>query len=115
MPELSPDAIAARRAKALETIARACERARRDPSEVRLLAVTKTHGPDAVRAAARAGQTLFGENRVAEGAAKIEATRAEFPHLEWRLIGPLQSNKAVLALQWFSVLETLDRQRLVDR
>ena len=115
MPGLSVEAIAGRRGDALEAIARACERARRDPAEVRLLAVTKTHGPDVVRAAARAGQRLFGENRVAEGVAKVQATRGEYPDLEWRLIGSLQSNKAGLALQWFSVLETLDRQRLVDR
>jgi pyridoxal phosphate enzyme (YggS family) len=82
---------------------------------VRLLAVTKGHGPDIVRAAARVGQTLFGENRVAEGARKIEATRAEFPQLSWRLIGTLQSNKAAAALQYFSALESLDRQRLVER
>ena len=115
MPELSVEAIAGRRRDALEAIAGACERARRNPAEVRLLAVTKTHGPDVVRAAASAGQALFGENRVVEGVGKIEATRAEYPDLEWRLIGPLQSNKAGLALQWFSALETLDRQRLVDR
>jgi len=113
--ELSAGAIAANLSAARQMIARACETARRDPAGVRLLAVTKTHGADAVRAAARAGQNLFGENRVAEGAAKIQATRTEFPRLEWRLIGPLQTNKASLALQWFSVLETLDRQRLVER
>jgi len=80
-----------------------------------LLAVTKGHGPDAVRAAARAGQLLFGENRVAEGAAKIEAVRKELPQLSWRLIGSLQTNKAAMALQYFSALESLDRQRLVER
>lgn len=82
---------------------------------MRLLAVTKGHGPDTVRAAARIGQTLFGENRVAEGAAKIEATRVELPQLSWHLIGTLQTNKAAAALQYFSVLESLDRQRLVER
>lgn len=80
-----------------------------------MLAVTKGHGPDAVRAAARAGQLLFGENRVAEGAAKIEAVRKELPQLSWRLIGSLQTNKAAMALQYFSALESLDRQRLVER
>jgi PLP dependent protein len=68
-----------------------------------------------VRAAARAGQTLFGENRVAEGVRKIEATRLELPQLSWRLIGSLQTNKAGAALQYFSALESLDRQRLVER
>ncbi len=80
-----------------------------------MLAVTKTHPAELVRSAARAGLTLFGENRVAEGAAKIGATRDDLPHLTWRLIGPLQTNKAKTALQWFSVVETLDRERLASR
>ena len=112
---MSAGAIAARRAEALATIARATDRGGRDPREVALLAVTKGHGLDVVRAAAGAGQTLFGENRLAEGAHKIEATRAELPQLSWRLIGSLQTNKAGMALQYFSALESLDRQRLVER
>jgi len=112
---LSADEIAGRREEALAAIAGACERARRDPRSVALLAVTKGHGADAVRAAARAGQSLFGENRVGEGAAKIEAVRRDLPQLSWRLIGSLQTNKAGAALQYFSALESLDRQRLVER
>jgi pyridoxal phosphate enzyme (YggS family) len=77
--------------------------------------VTKGHGPEAVAAAARAGLTLFGENRVGEGAGKIAATRPDWPDLAWRLIGTLQTNKAPAALQYFSALESLDRQRLVER
>lgn len=79
------------------------------------MAVTKGHGADVVREASRAGLTVFGENRVAEAASKIETLRAELPALVWRLIGPLQSNKVAAALQYFSVVETVDRQRLVDR
>lgn len=112
---VSPSLIASRREEILARIARAAERARRDPSEVAILAVTKTHPADVVRAAVAAGLSRFGENRVAEGAGKIEALRGEFPHLEWRLIGPLQSNKARPALQWFSIVETLDRERLAVR
>lgn len=107
--------IASRREEILARIARAAERARRDPSEVAILAVTKTHPAGVVRAAVVAGLNRFGENRVAEGAGKIEALRGEFPNLEWRLIGPLQSNKARPALQWFSIVETLDRERLAVR
>ena len=112
---LSADLIASRREEILGRIARAAERAGRDPASVALLAVTKTHPPDVVRAAARAGLTLFGENRVAEGVSKIEAVRGEFPDLTWRLIGPLQTNKARTALQWFSAVETLDRERLAGK
>jgi pyridoxal phosphate enzyme (YggS family) len=77
--------------------------------------VTKTHSVEVVRQAALAGLTLFGENRVAEGTVKIAALAAERPGLEWRLIGPLQSNKAKAALQYFSVIESLDRERLAAR
>ena len=79
------------------------------------MAVTKGHGVETVRNAARAGLTRFGENRVQEGAAKIAALGAEFPGLTWRLIGPLQTNKAKSALQWFSAVESLDRERLAAR
>src|SRR6185295_5984823 len=98
---VSADGIAARRAEILGRIARAAERARREPGDVALLAVTKTHPVELVREAARAGMTLFGENRVAEGTAKIAALAGELPGLEWRLIGPLQTNKAKPALQYF--------------
>jgi PLP dependent protein len=77
--------------------------------------VTKTHSAEVVRQAALAGLTRFGENRVAEGTAKIAALAGAMPGLEWRLIGPLQSNKAKPALQYFSVIESLDRERLAAR
>jgi len=112
---LSAAEIGERRDEILGRIARAAERAGRDPSGIRLLAVTKTHPAELVRRAAEAGMTLFGENRVAEGVGKIELLRSDFPGLEWRLIGPLQTNKAKPALQWFSVVESLDRERLARR
>jgi pyridoxal phosphate enzyme (YggS family) len=107
--------IARRRDAILEAIAAAASRSGRRAEDVALMAVTKTHPADVVRIAARAGISRFGENRVQEGGAKIEALRGEFPHLEWRLIGPLQTNKAKAALQWFRVVETLDRERLAQR
>ena len=79
------------------------------------MAVTKTQPPELVALAARAGISLFGENRVQEGAAKIPVLAGEFSGLEWRLIGPLQTNKAKTALQWFRSVETLDRERLAVR
>jgi PLP dependent protein len=114
---MSPDAgtIARRREDVLAAIAKAASRAGRHPGDVTLMAVTKTHPPETVALAARAGMVRFGENRVQEGTAKIAALRAEFPNLEWRLIGPLQSNKARTALQWFGAIETLDRERLAAR
>jgi pyridoxal phosphate enzyme (YggS family) len=112
---ISADEIAARKENVLVRIRRAAERRGRDARSVTLLAVTKTHPPDVVRQAARAGITHFGENRVPEGADKIEAVRGEFPELIWHLIGPLQTNKAKPALQYFSIVESLDRERLATR
>jgi pyridoxal phosphate enzyme (YggS family) len=111
----SSDDIRLRLTSVTRRIGRAAERSRRDPSGVSLLAVTKGHSAELVEHAARAGLTLFGENRVAEGAEKIELVRERWPGLVWRLIGPLQTNKARRALQYFSAVESLDRQRLVDR
>jgi pyridoxal phosphate enzyme (YggS family) len=107
--------IARRRDSILQAIGDAAARSGRRASDVALMAVTKTHPADVVRLAATAGITRFGENRVQEGAPKVEALRRDFPALEWRLIGPLQTNKAKTALQWFQVVETLDRERLAHR
>ncbi len=114
---MSADAgpIAPRREEVLAKIAQAAARAGRHPGEITLMAVTKTQPAETVALAARAGIVRFGENRVQEGVAKIAAVSPAFPGLEWRLIGPLQSNKARTALQWFGVVETLDRERLAAR
>jgi pyridoxal phosphate enzyme (YggS family) len=107
--------IARRRDGLLDAIARSAAKAGRKVGDVALMAVTKGHGAATVANAARAGLTLFGENRVQEGAAKIAALGPEFSGLSWRLIGPLQSNKARSALQWFAAVESLDRERLAVR
>ena len=107
--------IARRRAEILAAVERAARKAGRRPEEIAVMAVTKGHGPETVANAARAGFTLFGENRVQEGSAKIASLGDRFPGLTWRLIGPLQSNKAKSALQWFAAVESLDRERLAVR
>jgi pyridoxal phosphate enzyme (YggS family) len=112
---LEVEEIARRREHILESIARAARTAGRDPNSVGLMAVTIGHSAETVANAARAGLTLFGENRVQEGAAKVAALRSQFPDLVWHLIGPLQTNKAKTALQYFQVLESLDRERLAAR
>ncbi|MFN2385652.1 MAG: YggS family pyridoxal phosphate-dependent enzyme [Thermoanaerobaculia bacterium] len=98
-----------------DRIARAAARAGRDPSSVSLLAVSKGQPVGRVREAAAAGQQIFGENRVQEGIGKIEALQGELPQVVWKLIGPLQTNKAKAALQYFSTVESLDRERLALR
>jgi PLP dependent protein len=107
--------IARRRAEVLARIAEAASRRDRDPAAVSLMAVTKTHSAETVANAARAGITLVGENRVQEAAGKVDALKADFPGLEWRLIGPLQTNKAKTALQCFQAVESVDRERLAVR
>jgi pyridoxal phosphate enzyme (YggS family) len=111
----SEDELGRRRQEVLSRIADAARRRGRDPKEVALLAVTKGHPADLVLRAAAAGFALFGETRVAEGAGKIGTVRERFPDLAWRLIGPLQTNKAKAALQYFSAIESLDRERLAAR
>ncbi len=90
----------------------ACVAAGRDPAPVVLTAVSKTQPDEALEAALATGQRVFGENRVQEAQAHWAGRRAAFPDLELRLIGPLQTNKAVEAVELFDVIETLDRDKL---
>jgi len=92
-------------------IVSACTQAGRAPESVRLLAVSKTHGPEAVRAAADCGQLLFAENRVQEAAAKIPECPGA---LQWHLVGHLQSNKAALAARLFDWVHSVDSARLLE-
>ncbi len=108
-----PD-IAANLAGVRAAIKAAAEKAGRDPSAVRLIAVSKTHPAEAVRAALAAGQRVFGENRVQEAEAKYPALKAGFPELELHLIGPLQTNKVKKALQLFDAIQTVDRPALAE-
>jgi hypothetical protein len=93
-------------------IAEACAQAGRLPSEVELLAVTKTQPPAAADYAARYGLRGVGENRVQEGIEKRAQTTAA---VRWELIGHLQSNKARLAAQHFDRIQSVDRPKLVDQ
>jgi pyridoxal phosphate enzyme (YggS family) len=78
--------------------------------EVRIIAVTKTHGPEAVRAAVAAGLTDVGENRVQEALAKQDTT-GDLP-VAWHLIGSLQRNKARHVPGRFALVHSLDRADL---
>ena len=79
-----------------------------------MTAVSKTQPPEAIDAALAAGQRVFGENRVQEAQGRWNGRRDRIAGLELRLIGPLQSNKAVDAAALFDVIETLDRPKLAD-
>ena len=95
-------------------IARARERAGRDPAGVTLVGISKTHGADAVRVAVVAGLTDLGENRVQEAAAKIDALAATGVRPRWHLVGHLQTNKAKAAADLFDILHSVDSERLVS-
>jgi len=92
---------------------RAADRAGRDPSSIRLVAVSKTFGVEHVRAAADAGQLDFGENKVQEALEKIGGT-ADLS-LRWHLIGHLQSNKARKAAARFDAIHSVDGAELGTR
>lgn len=109
------DAIAQRLAAVHLEIAAACRAAGREPDTVRLLAVSKQHPAGAVRAAHRAGQRAFGENRVQELTAKAREL-ADLRDVEWHMIGTLQTNKVrdLLRVPGLALLHSLDRARLAD-
>jgi pyridoxal phosphate enzyme (YggS family) len=91
----------------------ACLAAGRPAGCVQLLAVSKTWGPDAVRAAHAAGQTAFGENYIQEAVDKITALR-DWP-LVWHCIGPIQSNKTRLVAEHFDWVHSIDRLKIAQR
>ncbi len=92
-------------------IAAACTRCGRDPAGVRLVAVSKTHPADAVRAAQAAGQRLFGENYVQEFLAKADGVA---PPVEWHFLGHLQSNKVKSLAGRVTLIHSLDRLSLAE-
>ncbi len=92
-------------------VARAATDAARDPSTITLIAVGKTFPAEIVGEAVAAGATDLGENRVQETVAK----KPFVPAARWHLIGPLQRNKAKVALETFDLIHTLDRMELADR
>ncbi len=89
----------------------------RAPEAVKLLAVSKTFGADAVLAALRAGQTAFGENYLQEALDKIALVGAGAPdaHLEWHFIGPIQSNKTRQIAAKFDWVHTVEREKVAQR
>ena len=96
-----------------ERIAAACAAAQRDVSEITLLAVSKTFGPEDVREAFSAGQRAFGENYIQEAVEKI-GLLAELA-LQWHCIGPIQSNKTRLVAAHFDWAHTVDRLKVAER
>lgn len=97
-----------------ERIAHAARRASRNPDDVTLMAVTKTHPPESIIAAHQAGIRIFGESRVQEFASKISALQS-LQNARWVLIGHLQSNKTNKAAELFHEIQSVDSLRLLER
>jgi len=93
-------------------IAAACAKAHRDPNDVEIIAVTKTHGPEVVDEARENGLSIVGENKVQEAAWKKPAAKAG---PAWHLIGHLQANKVRPALELFDFIHSVDSAKLADR
>ena len=96
-------------ADVLDRIARAAKASGRSREDVTLVAVSKQQPWDRVAPILAAGQAVFGENRVQEAMERWAERRSQ---IELRLIGPLQTNKAREAVEFFDVVETLDREKL---
>jgi pyridoxal phosphate enzyme (YggS family) len=96
-----------------ERIAAACGAAGRPVTDVTLLAVSKTFGPEAVRAAHACGQSAFGENYIQEAVEK--KALLDDLLLEWHCIGPVQSNKTRLVAGHFDWVHTVDRLKIAER
>lgn len=96
-----------------DRIARAARLAGREPDDMTLIAVSKTHPAEAIAPLLAAGQRDFGENRVHEAAAKWPALRERWPDARLHLIGQLQSNKAADAVALADAIHAVDRPSLV--
>lgn len=95
-------------------IARSAALARRQPDEIALIAISKTHPTEAIVPLIEAGQRDFGENRVQEAESKWPALKQTYPNLRLHLVGRLQSNKAEEAVALFDAIHSVDRGSLVD-
>jgi len=97
-----------------DRIARTAAIAQRDPASVELIAISKTHPPEAIAPLIAQGQRVFGENRVQEAQAKWPALVEAHPDVRLHLVGQLQSNKAAEAVALFDCIHSLDRSSLVS-
>lgn len=106
---LSSDALA----KVRDNINNAAKRARRDPADIHLIAVSKTRSADQIRPLLNDGHRIFGENRVQEAMEKWPALQSDYDDVQLHCIGQLQSNKAAEAVAIFDVIHSLDRMSLL--
>ncbi|MFZ0773206.1 MAG: YggS family pyridoxal phosphate-dependent enzyme [Candidatus Sulfotelmatobacter sp.] len=97
-----------------ERVVAAARRARRNPDDIALMAVSKTQPAERIREAYEAGQRLFGENRVQEFSGKAGAL-ADLRAAEWHMIGHLQTNKAAKTAELFRAVDSVDSLKLAEK
>jgi len=114
----STDTLSANPAENLNAVLTRVDAARKAalaPAEqVRLIAVSKSHGGERILPVLEAGHRIFGENRVQEAKAKWPHLRSRFSGVELHLIGPLQTNKVREAVELFDAIHSLDRPKLAE-
>lgn len=103
-----------RRARIIDAIASAASHAKRDPTDVQLIAVSKSRTVEEIEPLIEAGQRDFGESRVQEALAKWPTLLTRFPDVRLHGIGRLQSNKADEAVRLFDTIHSVDRPSLLD-
>lgn len=108
------DDVAARLEFVRTSIAKACADCHRNAADVELVCIAKNFSADSILPVLKRGQKIFGENRVQEAAVKWPALRQQYPDVELHLVGPLQSNKAELAVDTFDIIETIDRPKIAE-
>ncbi|MCB9136639.1 MAG: YggS family pyridoxal phosphate-dependent enzyme [Anaerolineales bacterium] len=112
------DTIRERYEHILERIMRAAQAAGRNPADVQLVVVTKTHEPETVYAAIQAGAYVLGENYAEEGLEKMQTLAAmgvNMSEVRWHMIGHVQSRKAALIARHFDLIHSLDSVKLARR
>ena len=105
---------AERRQRVIDAIAKAARLASREPTDVELIAVSKTRSSEAIEELIAAGQRSFGESRVQEALAKWPELRSRHPDISLQCIGRLQSNKAAEAVALFDAIHSVDRASLLE-
>lgn len=95
-----------------QKVAAAVQRSGRNPSEIKIIAVTKTVPVELIEQAIQAGITDLGENRIQEAIPKIEILKPRYPHVAWHMIGHLQRNKVKNVVGKFELIQSVDSERL---
>ncbi|NGP88700.1 YggS family pyridoxal phosphate-dependent enzyme [Fodinibius halophilus] len=110
-----PDSISQNLKRIRKRISQACKRAGRNPESVQIILATKTVNPARILKAKEYGYNIAGENRVQEAEEKIEKMGSRAEELTWHFIGHLQSNKVNKVVRFASMIQSIDRMKIVRK